>query len=67
MRWNLYTAVPLFVALSLMSGCMGLGDLFAQRRTIAGDFRLQRFEGGDLYLMVSGESGSVAGPISRIG
>lgn len=41
--------------------------MFAPHRKIAGHYFLQKLEDGNLYLMVDGESGSIAGPISEVG
>ena len=52
----------------LLSGCLGWGDMFAPRHAMSGDYFLMQGEGGDdVYLMVKGSSGSVAGPLHEIG
>jgi hypothetical protein len=49
---------------------MGWGDMFRERRVIAGDYYLmegERDTTDDLYLCTRENSGSVAGPLKRIG
>ena len=58
-----------FVLLPL-AGCMGLGDMFQEKRLLAGDYFLMEGEANstdDLYLFVGDETGSLAGPLNRIG
>lgn len=62
--------ISLMVALQAaiaLSGCVGWGDMFQAHRVLSGGYFLQKFEDGQIYLMVRGESGDVAGPIDRIG
>jgi hypothetical protein len=63
-----------FVALSTLflalAGCMGWGDIFAERREISGDYFLMQGEmnpNDEIYIFVKGNSGSIAGYIHQIG
>ena len=59
----------LFLLLPL-AGCLGGGDMFREKRFIAGDYFLTEGEGqttDDLYLSARDQSGDVAGPLFRIG
>lgn len=64
---RLVLAGALWILTLILIGCIGWGDMFAPHRKIAGDYFLQKFEDGNLFLMVDGESGSIAGPISEVG
>jgi hypothetical protein len=67
--------LTLFVAtgssiLSLaLTGCLGWLDIFAEQHSLSGGYFLMQGEdpGGSLFLMVKGQSVSVAGPIHEIG
>jgi len=53
-----------------MTGCLGMGDLFQEKRFIAGNYFLMesdRDTTDDLYLFTDDNSVSIAGPLSRIG
>jgi hypothetical protein len=53
-----------------LAGCMGWGDIFAEKRTTSGDYFMM--QGGmnpndEIYLFVKGNSSSIAGYIHQIG
>jgi hypothetical protein len=53
-----------------LTGCLGWGDLFQEKRFIAGDYFLMESDRNttdDLYLFTGDNSGSIAGPLNRIG
>ena len=53
-----------------LTGCLGWGDLFQEKRFIAGDYFLMESDRNttdDLYLFTDGNSRSIAGPLDRIG
>src|SRR5271170_8033463 len=65
---NLAMGVILF--LLPLTGCLGWGDLFQEKRFIAGDYFLMESDlntTDDLYLFVGDRSESVAGPLNRMG
>jgi hypothetical protein len=61
--------VVLFLLVPLI-GCLGWGDMFGEKRHIAGDYFLMEGEQNstdDLYLFTRNSAASVAGPLKRIG
>lgn len=59
-----------FVALLMMQGCVGWGDMFAEKRTVVGDYFLMTSEDGGptkYFLFRKGKSGSITGPLDSIG
>jgi hypothetical protein len=65
---NLAMGVLLFVL--PLTGCLGWGDLFQEKRFIAGNYFLMESDlntTDDLYLFTGDNSVSIAGPLNRIG
>jgi len=63
-------AVGVVFVLLPLAGCMGLGDMFREKRFIAGDYFLMEGEADstdDLYLFADDDTTSIAGPLDRIG
>jgi len=63
-----------FIALSMLflalAGCVGWGDIFAEKREISDDYFLMQGEMNpkdEIYLFVKGNSVSIAGYIHQIG
>jgi hypothetical protein len=51
-----------------LAGCLGWGDMFATKRTIAGDYFLREGDTSqDLFLFRRGSNSSVTGDLHRIG
>jgi len=53
-----------------LTGCLGWGDLFQEKRFIAGDYFLMESDRNttdDLYLFTGDNTVSIAGPLSYIG
>lgn len=48
------------------SGCIGLGDTFAEHKQLSKSCYLTKFEDGNIYFMREGDSGSIAGPVSQV-
>jgi hypothetical protein len=62
--------VGVLCLLAPLIGCMGWGDMFREKRPIAGDYFLMEGEQDstdDLYLFTGNSAASVAGPLNRIG
>ena len=54
----------------LLTGCLGWGDIFAPKHRVSGDYSLMQGESGstdEVYLLMKGESVSVAGPLLQVG
>jgi hypothetical protein len=63
-------AVAVLFLLGPLIGCLGWGDLFGEKLVIAGDYFLMEGERNttdDLYLFPGDNTGSVAGPLNRVG
>jgi hypothetical protein len=56
-------------SLFVRSGLHGLGDMFAPKHAVSGDYLLMqgKSENMEVYLMVKGQSVSVAGPLHDLG
>ena len=54
------------MSLLFLSGCVGIGDMFEEKRHLTGDYYIERPDGG-IYLFVEGKSSSVTGHIQQIG
>jgi hypothetical protein len=62
--------VGVFLLLLPLTGCLGWGDLFQEKRFIAGDYFLMESDRNttdDLYLFTGDNTVSIAGPLNRIG
>jgi len=54
------------LSLLALSGCIGIGDMFEEKRHLSGDYYVERPDEG-IYLFVEGKSSSVTGHIQQIG
>jgi hypothetical protein len=60
--------ISAFILFMPLAGCLGWGDMFAPKRTIAGDYFLMEGETSEgLYLFVRGNDSSVTGKLHQIG
>jgi hypothetical protein len=62
--------VAVLLLLLPLAGCLGWGDLFQEKQFIAGDYFLMESDRNttdDLYLFTGHDTGSIAGPLNRIG
>jgi hypothetical protein len=58
----------LFLLSAVSVGCLGWGDMFAPKRSVAGDYFLKGDDDLEtFYLFAHPGQGSVAGPLRRIG
>jgi hypothetical protein len=65
---NPLALLPIVIAASIpLAGCIGFGDLFAEKHSLAGDYYLMQREvsPSDVYLFVGHESTSIAGPLHQ--
>jgi len=62
-------SLALVMAAVLLQSCLGWGDMFAQKRTVVGDYFMMTGEGDEpeYYLLRRGQSVSTAGPLRSIG
>jgi hypothetical protein len=62
--------IGVLLVLLPLTGCLGCGDLFQEKRFIAGDYFLMESDRNttdDLYLFTGDNTVSIAGPLNRIG
>ena len=65
------TAIILtLIAPLMLQSCVGWGDMFAEKRTVVGEYFLMTSEDSGqskYYLFEKGKSGSITGPLNSIG